>query len=70
MQFPIAKWFDVRPGEGRLVAAAAALLFSTIAGHTLLETARDALFLKELKPSNLALVYWSAGAVCGARGSG
>lgn len=71
MQFPITKWFDVRPGEGRLVAAAAALLFATIAGHTLLETARDALFLKELKPSSLALVYAALAlfAVLAARGS-
>lgn len=68
---PIAKWFDVRPGERRLVVAAAAALFTTIAGHTLLETARDALFLRELEPSSLTLVYGALAflAVLAARGS-
>lgn len=71
MQSPIAKWFDVRPGEGGLVAATAAVLFTTIAGHTLLETARDALFLQELEPSSLTLVYAALAllAVLAARGS-
>lgn len=53
----IAKWFDVRPGEAKLVGCTAAVLFTTIAGHTLMETARDALFLRELQPSRLTLVY-------------
>lgn len=57
VQPPIAKWFDVRRGERKLVLAASAALFTMIAGHTLLETARDALFLRELEPSRLTLVY-------------
>ncbi len=71
VQPPIAKWFDVRPGERKLVLAAAATLFTTIAGHTLLETVRDALFLQELAPSSLTLVYAALAllAVLAARGS-
>jgi hypothetical protein len=71
VQSSIAKWFDVRPGEGKLVSAAAAILFTTIAGHTLLETARDALFLQELEPRSLGLVYGALAllAVIAARGS-
>jgi len=71
VQLPITKWFDVRPGEGKLVAAASGVLFTTIAGHTLLETARDALFLQELEPSRLTLVYGALAllAVLAARGS-
>jgi len=48
---------DIREGEGHLVVRIAAVLFVVIAAHTLLETARDSLFLAELKPNRLALVY-------------
>lgn len=48
---------DLRPGEGRLVLESALTLFGLIAAHTLLETARDTLFLARLPPSRLTLVY-------------
>jgi ATP:ADP antiporter, AAA family len=48
---------DLREGEGRPVLLAAGGLFSLIAAHTMLETARDALFLEKLPPSRLTLVY-------------
>ncbi len=53
----LAKWFDIRSGEGRPAATFALVLCAIIAGHTLLETTRDALFLAQLDPSRLALVY-------------
>jgi AAA family ATP:ADP antiporter len=54
---------DVRAGEGRTVLAAAGTLFLLIAGHTVLETARDALFLGRLPPSRLSIVYVSLAAL-------
>jgi hypothetical protein len=48
---------DLRPGEGELVAKTGLTLFGLIAAHTMLETARDALFLGTLPVSRLALVY-------------
>lgn len=48
---------DVRAGEGTVVIRAFFALFAIIAGHTILETARDALFLERLPASRLALVY-------------
>jgi AAA family ATP:ADP antiporter len=50
---------DLRRGEGALVVRAFAALFALIAGHTVLETARDALFLERLPASRLALVYFA-----------
>ncbi len=47
----------MRPGEGRQLLAAAGTYFLLIAGHTLLETARDALFLSRLPARSLGLVY-------------
>ncbi|HEX2674369.1 MAG TPA: hypothetical protein VHM25_26010, partial [Polyangiaceae bacterium] len=47
----------MRPGEVRLFLRVFFVLGLTIAGHTLLETARDALFLARLPPKLLALVY-------------
>jgi ATP:ADP antiporter, AAA family len=49
--------FDVRQGEGALVARSTITLFGLIAAHTMLETARDALFLGELTAARLPLVY-------------
>lgn len=49
--------FDLRAGEGPLAAKAFAALFLTIGGHTVLETARDALFLSKLPASQLNVVY-------------
>src|SRR5215212_2065956 len=48
---------NVRPAERRGAAAAFLTIFGILAGHTLLETARDALFLARLPPSELPAVY-------------
>jgi len=53
---------DLRPGEGSGFFRAFAVLSLTIGGHTLLETARDALFLARLGPERLTLVYVAAAA--------
>jgi hypothetical protein len=53
---------DLRPGELALFLRLFGLLFFTVAAHTLLETARDALFLSELPARLLGLVYISAAA--------
>ena len=53
----VRRVFDIRPDEGRLVARAAGTLFGLIAAHTMLETARDALFLGSLPVSRLTVVY-------------
>jgi ATP:ADP antiporter, AAA family len=53
----LKRWLDLREGEGRVVVQAFLALFLIIAGHTTLETARDALFLSKLPPSQLNVVY-------------
>lgn len=53
----LSRTFDLREGEARPVVQSFLVLFSIIAGHTTLETARDALFLTKLPPSQLNLVY-------------
>lgn len=53
----LALFTDVRPDERRGVAGAFLVLFGLLAGHTLLETARDALFLSRLPASRLPWVY-------------
>lgn len=55
----ISKIVDLRPGERRAFLGAFFVLLLTVAGHTLLETARDALFLTELPPRMLTWVYVS-----------
>jgi hypothetical protein len=60
---PAVRWFDVRPGEGQLVARATLVFFGLIAAHTVLETARDALFLAQLPPSRLTVVYGALAAL-------
>ena len=47
----------------RMVLAPAALLFGIMVAHALLETARDALFLKHLGPEHLASAYLAIAAV-------
>lgn len=47
----------VRPNERREVWAAFLMLFGLIFGHSVLETARDALFLTSIQPSRLPWVY-------------
>ncbi len=53
----LAFFDDVRPDEKRGVAGAFLVLFGLLAGHTVLETARDALFLSRLPASRLPWVY-------------
>src|SRR5687767_5540195 len=48
---------DLRAGEHGPALRAMSALFGLIAGHTMLETARDALFLVKLPASRLGLVY-------------
>ena len=55
--FGPSRFLDVRSGEVGLFLRVFFVLGLTIAGHTLLETARDALFLARLPPRMLALVY-------------
>ena len=49
--------FDVRADERRRLLSMAATLGVTIAAHTMLETARDALFLQKLPADHLTFVY-------------
>jgi ATP/ADP translocase len=53
----VTRLLAVRPEERRGTVAAFLTIFGTLAGHTLLETARDALFLARLPASRLAIVY-------------
>lgn len=53
----LSSFIDVRAGEGRPLLGATATLFGLVAAHSLLETARDALFLDQLPASRLPLVY-------------
>jgi AAA family ATP:ADP antiporter len=55
--FARSRLVDVRPGEVRLFLRVFFVLMLTIAGHTVLETARDTLFLSKLPPKMLTLVY-------------
>jgi len=48
---------NIRPAERRDTWAAFACLFAVIGSHSVLETARDALFLAEIEPSRLPIVY-------------
>lgn len=48
---------DLRSGERGAFLRAFLVLLLVISAHTVLETARDALFLAKLAPQNLALVY-------------
>jgi AAA family ATP:ADP antiporter len=53
----LAPFTDVRPEERRGALGAFLILFGILAGHTVLETARDALFLSRLPASRLPWVY-------------
>ena len=54
---------DIRPEERGSLMAASLTLFGTLAGHTLLETARDALFLSRLPASQLPWAYLAIAAL-------
>jgi ATP:ADP antiporter, AAA family len=49
--------FDIRPDERKSTFAAFSTLLVITSGHTLLETARDALFLAKMPASRLPLMY-------------
>jgi AAA family ATP:ADP antiporter len=53
----LRRFVDIRAGERRPVILCAAVLFSMVGGHMMLETARDALFLGQLEAERLPLVY-------------
>ncbi len=53
----LSRFVDVRAGENSLVLKSTATLAGLIGAHTMLETARDALFLGRLPPSKLTFVY-------------
>ena len=57
MSGPLSRFVDLRPQEGSLVLKSTVILAGLIAAHTMLETARDALFLGRLAPSRLTFVY-------------
>ena len=53
----MARLFDVRPEERRAAALAFAALLGITASHTLVETARDALFLARVPVEHLPALY-------------
>lgn len=53
----LSRVVDLRAGERGPALRAMTALFGLIAGHTMLETARDAVFLAKLPVSRLGLVY-------------
>lgn len=53
----MAALFDVRPDERRPLGAAFLALLGIMVAHTLVETARDALFLARIPVEHLPLVY-------------
>lgn len=52
-----SRLIELKGGEARPVALAFAVLGLLVGGHTILETARDAMFLAELPPQQLNVVY-------------
>ena len=53
----VSRFVDLRAGEGGIVLKSTVTLTGLVAAHTMLETARDALFLGRLAPSRLTFVY-------------
>ena len=53
----LSRVVDLRAEEGPLVLRSTITLAGLVAAHTMLETARDALFLGKLAPSRLTFVY-------------
>jgi AAA family ATP:ADP antiporter len=58
----LASFVDVRPSELRAAIQAFVALFLVVAGHTILETARDALLLTRLAPRMFGALYVAAAA--------
>jgi len=63
MASALSRWIDLREGEARAAILAMLTLLGLVAGHTMLETARDALFLGRLPPGRLPLVYTALAAI-------
>src|SRR6186713_2617987 len=59
----LRRLLEVRPDERRPAAIAFLVLFGILAAHTILETARDALFLARLPPSQLPWMYLAMAAI-------
>jgi ATP:ADP antiporter, AAA family len=59
----LRRLLDVRPEERRPTAVAFFVLFGILAAHTILETARDALFLARLPASQLPWMYLAMAAI-------
>jgi AAA family ATP:ADP antiporter len=59
----LRRLLDVRPEERHPTAIAFLVLFGILAAHTILETARDALFLARLPPSQLPWMYLTMAAI-------
>jgi AAA family ATP:ADP antiporter len=57
MRTLLKRFVDLREGEGLPTLQAFFALFLLVAGHTIIETARDALFLTKLPADRLTLVY-------------
>lgn len=53
----LSRFVDLRAGEGRPLLSMCAILALVTGAHTILETARDTLFLSKLPPDRLAWVY-------------
>jgi len=53
----VSRFVDLREGEARPTLWIGAVLALLVGGHTILETARDAMFLSKLPPQQLTLVY-------------
>src|SRR5215468_1954920 len=60
------RFWDVRPEERGLTLAAFLVNFGILAAHTILETARDALFLARLPASQLPWMYLAMAAIAAA----
>jgi ATP:ADP antiporter, AAA family len=59
----MAVTFGLRPGEARPVGLAFASLFGVTTAHTLIETARDALFLAKVPTTHLPALYLTIAAL-------
>jgi hypothetical protein len=57
------RFFDIHPEERRVALAAFFVQFGGLAAHTLLETARDALFLARLLAAQLPWMYLAIAAL-------
>ncbi|MEM6733333.1 MAG: Npt1/Npt2 family nucleotide transporter, partial [Myxococcota bacterium] len=53
------RWVEVRREERRAVLVAFVTLFAIVCGHSVLETARDALFLAKIPASRLPIAYFA-----------